>query len=457
MKRLLPCLLVVSVILVMGVVAIVQGLRGSPTADEDLLDSAERAPTAEPEEAANVLVPVTAIGALDAEPPANRTEISRFADASEKNAFREATLNALGDAPTGVFNDTGSRFSSLPSTSANEGSSVVAQIARGQDSGSPPPLVEDPVDQSPSASLSPSSALPSPVYAEPSPPTPYLPEDTLSEQVKPAEAYADMLQEDSVRMNRLRSADSGAPATVSVAVPSTATPLAGQDVPVTPTSVAADVTQDPVVTSRDTAAAPQEFTIISDAARANTLFPEEHDTDPVRGGYQDEQTPSVATTTIGKPGARTLEGLQSPNISVEKTAPAEIQIGKPTEFHLTVRNVGKVTASQVLVEDQIPEGTWLVAAVPDATATENGVLYWELGALDPGEEETVTMQLMPEVEGDIGSVATVTFQASASVRTVATRPLLTIEHTVPDRVHVGEGVTLNIRVSNPGSGAAQSA
>src|SRR5262249_31935519 len=59
-----------------------------------------------------------------------------------------------------------------------------------------------------------------------------------------------------------------------------------------------------------------------------------------------------------------------------------------------------------------------------------------------------------ESEGEIGSVATVTFQSQASVRTLCTRPVLQLEHTAPAKILAGENVQLKIRITNTGTGAA---
>ena len=50
-----------------------------------------------------------------------------------------------------------------------------------------------------------------------------------------------------------------------------------------------------------------------------------------------------------------------------------------------------------------------------------------------GEERTITMQLVPEQEGELGSVARVSFEAAASVRTLSTKPELKIVQRVPEQ------------------------
>ncbi|MCA9152705.1 MAG: DUF11 domain-containing protein, partial [Planctomycetales bacterium] len=91
-------------------------------------------------------------------------------------------------------------------------------------------------------------------------------------------------------------------------------------------------------------------------------------------------------------------------------------------------------------------------ASPKATRAADGAIFWDAGSLAPGQEVSVSMQLMPVTEGVIGSVATVAFESSASARTRSTKPALTIEHTGPQKVLLGEPVRFSIKISNPGTG-----
>jgi uncharacterized repeat protein (TIGR01451 family) len=61
---------------------------------------------------------------------------------------------------------------------------------------------------------------------------------------------------------------------------------------------------------------------------------------------------------------------------------------------------------------------------------------------------------MPKQEVEIGSVAQVTFAASASARTISTRPLLKVEHVAPAKVLIGETLKLQVTITNPGTGVA---
>jgi uncharacterized repeat protein (TIGR01451 family) len=156
----------------------------------------------------------------------------------------------------------------------------------------------------------------------------------------------------------------------------------------------------------------------------------------------------------GKPGQAQLEGAQAPSVTIEKFAPAEVQVGKPATFEILVRNVGQVRATDVKVEDQVPRKTRLVGTSPEARREADGNLVWNIGNLEPGEERTVKMEVSPVDEGEVGSVALVSFTAASSAKTVATRPELKLEVSAPKEVLIGTDAPLVIKISNPGTGPA---
>jgi len=165
--------------------------------------------------------------------------------------------------------------------------------------------------------------------------------------------------------------------------------------------------------------------------------------------------PGPALEGVGTPGAEQIEGPQTPQLLIQKIAPDEVQVGVPAVFRIHVVNSGKVPAHDVEIYDTVPRGTKLLDTSPRATVAANGQLIWKLGTLNPGDEASVEVSLEPITEGEIGSVATVRFAAEASVRTVCTKPELTMKIAGPDNVLIGSEATLVLTVSNPGSGVAR--
>lgn len=155
----------------------------------------------------------------------------------------------------------------------------------------------------------------------------------------------------------------------------------------------------------------------------------------------------------GRPGPPELEGPQEASLSVEKRAPAEVRIGQPARFAVRVRNTGRGRAENVTLTDQVPAGARLISSNPTAQV-EGSRLTWRLGVIEPGDNRTVEMRIEPTREGPLGSVATVTMDASASASTHCTRPQLAVRLAADDRVLLGEVQAVSIEVSNPGTGAA---
>ena len=289
-----------------------------------------------------------------------------------------------------------------------------------------PPPADDPPpsdlgDQPPSAFLPPPSAFARP-DASPTSPAPDL-------QPPPASAFA------------------AAPAVlppVPVAAPPAAFPAA-----------------DPVVTRplREPPRAAQPRVTAAPAIPPFAAAP------PLVGGADagrrlDADSAPAAPPGVGRPGPLQLEGVQTPQLAVEKRGPREIQVGKAARYEILVRNVGSVPAHDVVLRDAVPFGTALVATSPPAgpittaAGTGEGELLWSLGVLAPGTQARVVMEVMPQLEGDIGSVASVSFRTDATVRSRSTKPDLRVVASAPEPTLIGRDVQVTITIVNPGSGVA---
>ena len=166
--------------------------------------------------------------------------------------------------------------------------------------------------------------------------------------------------------------------------------------------------------------------------------------------------PHVSSRTENVPGDRKLEGVQTPALTVEKLSPREIQVNQTADFQIVVKNVGRVSAEDVSVYDQVPAGTDFLGSSPEPSGMSNDKkLTWNIGALRPGEEKRIKLQLRPTQPGEIGSVAHVTFSTQASMRTLVTKPVLQITHQTKPTVLIGDDVIFDVVVENKGDGAAR--
>lgn len=194
---------------------------------------------------------------------------------------------------------------------------------------------------------------------------------------------------------------------------------------------------------------PREETSVADTLPPPALVTEPLVTEPLETALVTE------IRGTGTPGPSAMEGTQAPRLSVEKTAPPEIQVGKPSTWSITVKNEGGMEARGVQIHDVIPRGAKFISSNPRAARGETGDLTWNVGNMPPGTMAVVKVELVPVEEGTIGSVASVTFRSEASAKSVATRPQLTLQTTGQQRVLVGDATELVITVSNPGSGVTR--
>ena len=155
------------------------------------------------------------------------------------------------------------------------------------------------------------------------------------------------------------------------------------------------------------------------------------------------------------PGLRQLDGSQNPSMEIQKRAPNEVQVGIPATFTILVRNVGNATAYDVQVVDAIPKGARLVRTEPQSQQNGPSGLTWKLGEMAALSEKTITIELVPESEGEIGSVASVNFAAQASVRTMSTQPKLVVKQQSETLVLGGDRIRILIDVTNTGTGTAR--
>ena len=508
-KRLVPRLLAVGVILGMGAISIVQGIPKATTDPSEANQADTAAPPESAAQPAHVLTPVASIGLNDAQ---------LYDDTPSNSRFSQNAEDGVDDVASAVISqfDRARDQTVIPQITHDEdtiGASLPLQAGHSRFSKAPLPVeILDDVAAEPQDTEAEYEPPVDALATDVSDPVGLadqneFPRDGMAERVNHLRSDQSSSRFDALPHREPKNST----------LPLSSIPLATETEEATPANdtfepLPIDEPRNHVVTAASTeredlttgphSASPDDATATAPFSVATTS-PRADEADSQRGGpppyaavnlstappqnYEGESTsttnqrdlssflptepetratdstggiPNLAqdavVDSLGKPGARILEGPQTPSLTIEKRAPPEIQMGKMAEFSLTVRNVGKVSASGLVIQDEVPEGTRFVGAEPEISATQGSTLYWELDTLAPGDELTVTMRLMPEAEGEIGSVGVVTFRAEASVRTIATRPLLMLEQTVPERVHIGDVVQVKIRVWNPGNGAATS-
>ena len=174
----------------------------------------------------------------------------------------------------------------------------------------------------------------------------------------------------------------------------------------------------------------------------------------VANNYPVERNAAENMEGTGTPGPATLEGSQTPHITLEKVLPGEVVVDQPMTIKTILRNVGRSPAKDIVLRDRVPQGTRLLSTAPEGTMTASGELVWSLGNLNANEQLSIEMRILPYREGEIGSVASVGYTVEASARIAVTRPMLYVEVKAPQEVQLGQTVNLEITITNPGSATA---
>ena len=161
----------------------------------------------------------------------------------------------------------------------------------------------------------------------------------------------------------------------------------------------------------------------------------------------------IRLTGNGTVDPNITQGSLRPQLRIDKTAPGDAVLGKPLIYQIVISNTGNARARQVVVEDRIPRGCQLTGTIPQARLSDDK-LTWNLGAMEPGAKKTIAVRVIPTMEGEIGSVATVNFAADVSAATTITAPKLKIDMVGQKEVMLGDSLTYTYRLSNTGSGMA---
>ncbi|HBL46086.1 MAG TPA: hypothetical protein DDZ90_22135 [Planctomycetaceae bacterium] len=145
---------------------------------------------------------------------------------------------------------------------------------------------------------------------------------------------------------------------------------------------------------------------------------------------------------------------QSPKMTIQKMAPPEAVLGQPFIYHVLVKNSGTTSAQSVIVEDRIPTGAKLTGTIPRAEQIDDRII-WRLGEMGPGSEKKISIRVIPEQPGQIGSVATVNFVTEVASETKITSPKLVIQSDQPAAVKPGDIAVVNYTITNNGTGDAK--
>lgn len=143
------------------------------------------------------------------------------------------------------------------------------------------------------------------------------------------------------------------------------------------------------------------------------------------------------------------------NITLEWVGPAQIKINQPFVYELVVRNLGSTKVTGVVVRDKFAEGMKVTNVEPKGTPEADGFV-WNLGSLEPRQDARIKIEMVATHKGEIVCNASVSATSPASAKFRVSEPQIAIKQSGPDKIMVGDTVTISIAVHNPGDGQADS-
>jgi len=176
------------------------------------------------------------------------------------------------------------------------------------------------------------------------------------------------------------------------------------------------------------------------------------------GTYSSKAVAS-STTGLRVESAEITTSVGMPVLTINKSGPDRLYIGRPAAYEITISNNSDVLAKNTVLEDTIPDGVTGVKATAGAKLS-GSKLIWEFGTLEPNTSKNVRISYTPTKAGTLINSATASAYCaeavSSAIRTTVTGiPALALEVVdIEDPVRVGTRATYVIRVINQGSATA---
>jgi uncharacterized repeat protein (TIGR01451 family) len=140
-----------------------------------------------------------------------------------------------------------------------------------------------------------------------------------------------------------------------------------------------------------------------------------------------------------------------PELALVKTAPSEVILCDPIPMKLVVTNTGVGLATNVKINDPLPDG-W-------ATTDGRTTLTFDAGSLGAGQSREFEMVAKSSKTGTFINKAMATadggLTAEASSTTMVRLPVLELTKTGPKKINHGRRITYNLKLTNTGDAEAR--
>ena len=167
----------------------------------------------------------------------------------------------------------------------------------------------------------------------------------------------------------------------------------------------------------------------------------------------DPNAPSGSGIVIAR-GETSIEWL-APNVILNHAGPGSAVLGQDVAYTTSVQNQGKIDSQGVTITAPIPDGLDYVRSQP-AAFSDGKQLVWTLPVLQPGQSQSVQAVYKTKRQGAVTSSAVMaTAEGQRDQKDVVTQvniAALKLTVTGPPTAVIGQPITLQMNVTNPGTG-----
>lgn len=142
-------------------------------------------------------------------------------------------------------------------------------------------------------------------------------------------------------------------------------------------------------------------------------------------------------------------------VLLEKTAPAEVYVGKTMSYTIKATNLTDCPLDDVTVLDKLPAGFTMEGSAPQATLGTDGVASWNLGTIDAGASKEIVVKGAPKTAGEHKNCVQVTYKRNLCLTIKAVEPGLKLAKSLPRDVLLCDAIPVKLTVTNPGSGVTK--
>lgn len=152
------------------------------------------------------------------------------------------------------------------------------------------------------------------------------------------------------------------------------------------------------------------------------------------------------------PAAQQVCDINTSLVSLRQAMPGEAYLNQELSYTITVTALQNV--ANVKVTDRLGENVTYGSSTPAATVT-GSELTWNIGDMDAGASQIITVKVTPTKEGMVNSCAIISADPRCCVGTYVGQPILAIEKSGPEKAILGDTVTYTVKVTNNGTAIAK--